>query len=62
MPEYYYDKEPIQEWLCNIANPLILQELIDFIQGKVDQRKQELTKNHNLEIKIKHEFEDLLVK
>ena len=59
LPDYQYIKEPNREWLCNVINSLIQEEFHEFIQEKVDKRREELIKSQNLGITIKPEFEAL---
>ena len=59
LPDYQYKKEPNREWLCNVINSLIQEKIYEFIQEKVDKRREELIKSQNLGIAIKQEFETL---
>ena len=56
LPKYSYEKEPNREWLCNVANSLLTREFNEFIESKVNIRKQELIQSQNISIAAKPEF------
>ena len=56
LPEYQYDKIPNREWICNVANFLILQEFKEFIDKKVKERKLSIIKSKNLGANIMTQF------
>ena len=47
IPEYEYSKEPSREWICNIINTLIPQEFKEYIDQKINERKQSILDNQN---------------
>ena len=55
-PSYNYDKELNREWICNIVNSLIPSEFREFIEKKVDDRKENIIKSQNLRVIILHQF------
>ena len=56
LPKYSYEKEPNREWLCNVVNSLLTREFNEFIESKVNIRKQELIQSQNISIAAKPEF------
>ena len=46
------------EWLCNDIKTLILEEFHQFIQDKVEIRRNEFIANQNIGINFKDEFAD----
>ena len=62
LPEYQYCKEPNREWLCNVINTLILKEFHEFIQEKIDIRRDELIESQSLGIRVNPEFAELFAK
>ena len=59
MPDYQYKKEPNRKWLWNVINTLVNTEFHEFIEEKVEKRREELIESQNLGIKVKPEFEVL---
>ena len=56
IPSYNYDKDPNREWICNIVNSLIPSEFKEFIEKKVDVRKENSIKSQNLRVIILPQF------
>ena len=56
LPDYDYFKEPNREWLWNIVNTLVPQDLQSFIKEKIEIRKNDIIKSQNLGIQAKPEF------
>ena len=59
LPDYQYKKEPNRKWLWNVINTLVNTEFHEFIEEKVEKRREELIESQNLGIKVKPEFEVL---
>ena len=62
LSDYQNNKKSNKEWICNLINTLIPKEFHEFIQEKVEKRRDELIESQNLGIKVKPEFADLIVK
>ena len=56
IPEYKYDKDPNREWICNVVNSLVPLEFQEFVNIKVDQRKESIVKSQNLGTNVLPEF------
>ena len=56
MPDYAYLKDPNREWLCNIINTIIPDKFQNYVQTKVEERRQQLIDTQNLGISVQPEF------
>ena len=54
--DYDYCKEQNSEWVWNIANSLIQNSFLKFIQVKEDKRREELLISNNLDMKVLPKF------
>ena len=56
LPDYDYLKDPNREWLCNIINTIIPDKFQNYVQTKVEERRQQLIDTQNLGISVQPEF------
>ena len=56
MPDYDYLKDPNREWLYNIINTIIPDKFQNYVQTKVEERRQQLIDTQNLRISAQPEF------
>ena len=56
MPDYDYLKDPNREWLCNIINTIIPDKFLNYVQTKIEERRQQLIDTQNLGISVQPKF------
>ena len=56
LPDYDYLKDPNREWLCNIIHTIIPDKFQNYVQTKVEERRQQLIDTQNLGISVQPEF------
>ena len=61
MTEYEYSKEPNREWVCNVVNTLLSDDFKEFIDQRVNERKQSFIDTQNFRITAKPEFIQLFL-
>ena len=53
---YNYYKEPNREWLWNMVNTIIPEKFQNFVQAKVEERREQLINIQNLGISVQPKF------
>ena len=56
MPEYENSKEPNRERVCNVVNTLLSDDFKEFIDQRVNERKQSLIDSQDFRIAARPEF------
>ena len=60
LPEYDYQKEPNRDWVWNLVNTLLHDELQEFLSNKMTSREDDLIKPQILQVRAIPEIVDIL--